>query len=196
MAGRISAVLCVSALLAPASPARAQGMPDPQEMQVQVQRIAQQRPREAEAAARAFLQLVAAERVAELDDLKTHLPDEYWNEVAQLTVQFEVVQNLSRRDSARAQLVGQIFGLEAHARTLQRAYRYGNETQRPAFRRQLERLISGHFDLENQLRLLEIKDIERRLADIRAETQRRIVKRAEFIQWAVDDIVRDAMRPR
>jgi len=173
-----------------------QQMPNPQEMQVQVQRIAQQRPREAEAAARAFLRLVAPERVADLDDLKTHSPDAYWQEVAQLTVQFGVVQNLNQRDSVRASLVARMFGLEANARTLQRAYRTANEAQRAAFRGQLETLIGGHFDLENQLRLLEIKDIERRLADVRTETQRRIDKRAELIRWAVDDIIRDATRPQ
>jgi len=176
--------------------AAAQEMPSPQMMQVEVQKIVQERPREAEAAARAFLQLVAADRVAELDDLKAHFPDAYWQEVAQLTVQFGVVQNLNRRDSVRASVVARMFGLEAHARTLQRAYRSANEARRTAYRSQLETLLGGHFDLENQLRLLEIKDIERRLTDVRAETQRRIDKRAEFVRWAVDDVIRDATRPQ
>lgn len=196
MARRISALLAVSGLLTAASAARAQEMPNPQAMQMQVQQIMQQRPREAEAAAHAFLQLVAPERLGELGVLKERTPDVYWNEVAQLTVQFEVVQNLNRRDSVRAQLVGRMFGLEAHARTLQRAYRHASEAQRAAFRTQLETLIGGHFDIENQLRLLEIKDIERRLADVRAETQRRLEKRLEFVRWSVDDIIRDALRPQ
>jgi hypothetical protein len=50
--------------------------------------------------------------------------------------------------------------------------------------------------LEDRLRSLEIADIERRLADVRAESQRRREKRAEFIKFAVDDIIRDAIRPR
>lgn len=188
-------VLATLGLLA-AAPAGAQEMPNPQAMQAQVLQIAQQRPREAEAAARAFLQLVAPERLGELETLKTRSPDAYWQEVAQLTVQFEVVQNLNRRDSVRADLVARMFGLEAHARTLQRAYRPANEAQRTAFRSQLETLIGGHFDLENQLRVLEIKDIERRLTEVQAETQRRIQRRAEFVRWAVDDIIRDATRPQ
>jgi hypothetical protein len=89
-----------------------------------------------------------------------------------------------------------MFGLEATARTLQRAYRGANEAQREDIRGQLEKVIAAHFDSENQLRLLEIKDIERRLGEVRAETQRRLDKRAEFIKFAVDDIVRDAIRPR
>jgi len=89
-----------------------------------------------------------------------------------------------------------MFGLESMARTLQRAYRFGSEAQRDVYRPQLEKVISSHFDIENQLRLLEIKDIERRLADVRAEAQRRQDKRAEFIKFAVDDIIRDAIRPR
>lgn len=170
-------------------------MPSPQAMQMQAQQIAQQRPREAEAAARAFLHLVAPEREGDLDVLKSHAPDAYWGEVGMLTVQFDMVQNLTRRDSVRAAFVAKMFGLEVQARTLQRAYRDANETQRALFRSQLETLIGEHFDIESQLRVLEIKDIERRLADVRAETQRRIDKRMEMIRWAVDDIIRDAMRP-
>jgi hypothetical protein len=186
-----------------ASSSAAQDMPNPQAMQMQVQQIMQQRPREAEAAARAFLHVISTQRgqgpeessLAMLEQLKTGDPDAYWGEVAQLTVQFDVVQNLARRDSVRAGLVTQMFGLESMARTLQRAYRGANETQRDGIRTQLEKVIAAHFDYENQLRLFEIKDIERRLSEVRAETQRRLDKRAEFIKFAVDDIVRDAMRP-
>jgi hypothetical protein len=229
MACRISAVIGVLGLLAAVSSA-AQEMPNPQAMQVQVQQIMQQRPREAEAAARAFLMIVAPERVDGLDSLRiqasssgnqplfvvdgqvvsgqpiagmgaqevsrSSLQDQYWMEVAQLTVQFDMVQKLSRRDSVRAQLVGKMFGLEANARAQQRAYRMASESNRPAIRKQIETLITQHFDLEDQLRALEIADIERRLADVRAESQRRRDKRAEFIKFAVDDIIRDAIRPR
>ncbi len=216
MACRISAVIGVVGLLA-ASSGAAQDMPNPQAMQMQVQQIMQQRPREAEAAARAFLMLVAPERVNGLDSLREQATagqtqpiivvdgvpvssppsqDQYWMEVAQLTVQFDMVQKLNRRDSVRAQLVGKMFGLEANARAQQRAYRIASESRRPAIRSQIETLISQHFDLEDQLRALEVADIERRLADVRAESQRRRDKRAEFIKFAVDDIVRDAVRPR
>lgn len=194
-------------LLLAASAGRAQDqgpMPNPQAMQMQVQQIAQQRPREAEAAARAFLQVISQQqgqgpvetKLTVLESLKAHDLDAYWREVAQLTVQFDVVQSLARRDSMRAGLVTQMFGLELMARTLQLAYRDANETQREAYRSQIEKVISAHFDFENQLRILEIRDIERRLADVRADTQRRIDKRAEFIKFAVDDIIRDAIRPR
>lgn len=208
----------VSASLAGAQdPTSPQGMPSPQAMQMQVQQIMQQRPREAEAAARAFLLIVAPDRVAGLDSLRQQAnassnqplvvvdgtqissppaQDQYWSEVAQLTVQFDMVQKLSQRDSVRAQLVAKMFGLEANARAQQRAYRTASEAQRPAIRSRLETLIAHHFDVEDQVRALEIADIERRLTEVRAETQRRRDKRAEFVRWAVDDIVRDAMRPR
>jgi len=173
-----------------------QAMPNPQEMQMQVQRIMQERPREAEAASRAWLQNVAPDLIPGLDSLKGSAVDQYWMEVGQLTVQFSVFQNISRRDSVRAQLVGKMFGLEANARAQQRAYRTASEASRPAIRKQIEGFITQHFDLEDQVRALEIADIERRLADVRAESQRRRDKRAEFIKFAVDDIVRDAIRPR
>ena len=216
MACRISSVIGVFGLLA-ASSGAAQDMPNPQAMQLQVQQIMQQRPREAEAAARAFLMLVAPDRLNGLDSLRERAngtfneplvvidgvpvssppsQEQYWMEVAQLTVQFDMVQKLSRRDSVRAQLVGKMFGLEANARAQQRGYRMASESRRPAIRTQIETLISQHFDVEDQLRALEIADIEHRLADVRAESQRRRDKRAEFIRFSVDDIIRDAIRPR
>jgi hypothetical protein len=173
-----------------------QAMPNPQEMQMQVHRIMQERPREAEAAARGWLQNVAPDLIPALDSLKRASLDQYWMEVGQLTVQFHVFQNVWQRDTVRAQHVGKMFGLEAHARAQQRAYRTASEASRPAIRRQIEVLISQHFDLEDQLRGLEVADIERRLAEVRAETQRRRDKRAEFVKWAVDDIIRDATRPQ
>jgi hypothetical protein len=188
--------LSLALLFVAAAAAAAQEMPNPQAMQMQVQKIAQERPREAEAAARAFLQNIAPDRIAGLDSLKAAAPDNYWMEVAQLTVQFDMFQNLSRRDTVRAQLVARMFGIEANARALQRTYRGASEAQRAAIRSQLEALIGRHFDIENQLRGLEIADIERRLADVRSETQRRIEKRLEFVRWAVDDIIRDATRPQ
>jgi hypothetical protein len=203
-----NAGLALVLVLFPATRASAQDpgqtMPNPQAMQMQVQRIAEQRPREAEAAARGFLHVISMQRgqgpaessIAALDQLKANDPDAYWGEVAQLTVQFDVVQSLVRRDSVRAGLVTQMFGLEANARAQQRAYRTASESSRPAIRKQIEVLITQHFDLEDQLRAREIADIERRLADVRAESQRRREKRAEFIRFAVDDIVRDAVRPR
>ena len=192
-------LLAGAGLLFAARSVRAQDqspMPNPQAMQMHVQRIAQERPREAEAASRAWLQNVAPELIPQLDSLKAASTDEYWMEVGQLTVQFDMFQNLWRRDSVRAQLVGRMFGLEANARARQRAYRTATEAQRQALRAQIEALITQHFDLEDRLRSLEIADIERRLADVRAESQRRREKRAEFIKFAVDDIVRDAIRPR
>ena len=199
MACRTSLLLAATGLLV-AGAARGQDpqnpMPNPQAMQMQVQRIAQERPREAEAAARAWLQNSAPELIPALDSLRTASTDQYWMEVAQLTVQFDVFQNVMRRDTVRAQLVGKMFGLEAKARAQQRAYRTASESSRPAIRKQIETLISQHFDLEDQLRGLEVADIERRLADVRAETQRRREKRAEFIRWTVDDIIRDATRPQ
>ena len=216
MACRISAVMGVFGLLA-ASSSAAQEMPNPQAMQMQVQQIMQQRPREAEAAARAFLMLVAPERLKALDSLREQAnaghnqpivvvdgvpvssppsQDQYWMEVAQLTVQFDMVQKLKGRDSVRAQLVSRMFGLEANARAEQRAYRTASESNRPAIQRRIVVIIDQHFDLEDMLRDLEIADIERRLADVRAESQRRRDHRAEYIKFAVDDIVRDAIRPR
>ena len=187
--------------------------PNPQAMQMQVQKIAQERPREAEAAARAFLHLVAQDRVGALDSLKASALDSYWMEVGQLTVQFDMVQNLVRRDSVRAGLVAKMFGIEVYARGLQRTYRAASvvrsnqpvlvvdgvpvdnsSPQLQQIRTQLTALIGQHFDVEDQLRALEVADIERRLTEVRAESQRRREKRVELVKWAVDDIIRDATR--
>src|SRR6266704_514128 len=158
-------------LLVAATAARAQEPPSLQMMQLQVQRIAQERPPEAEGVAREFLRVIASDRVAGLDSLKARSLDMYWMEI------------------------GQMFGTEAQARALQRDYHDATEPQRQAIRGRLEATITRHFEFEDQLRGLEIADIERRLVEVRAESERRRQKRAELVRWAVDDIVRDALRP-
>src|SRR5437773_12194495 len=107
-------------------------------MQKQVQFIMQERPRETEAASRAWLQNVAPDLIPSPDSLKASALEQYWTEVAQLTVQFGVFQNIWRRDSARAQLVGKMFGLEANARAQQRASRTASDATRAATRMQIE----------------------------------------------------------
>src|SRR5258708_13126863 len=127
MGCRTNTLLALGCLLVFAPVARAQEaqdpMPNPQAMQMQVQRIMQGRPREAEAAARGWLNNVGPDLIPVLDSLKTASPDQYWGEVAQLTVQFDVFQNISRRDSVRAQLGGKMFGLEPHPRAHHPNYR-------------------------------------------------------------------------
>src|SRR5438094_5465645 len=121
MACRTKALIGVLGLLA-ASSGAAQDMPNPQAMQMQVQQIMQQRPREAEAAARAFLMLVAPDRVNGLDSLREQanaannqpigvlggLPvprppaqDPCCMEGAHLTGLIHLVPKLSRRGSVR-----------------------------------------------------------------------------------------------
>src|SRR3989440_7039031 len=68
MVSRISVISVVCGFLTAASGA-AQDMPNPPPMQMQVQQIMQQRPRDAEAAARAFLMLVAPNLTNMLDSL-------------------------------------------------------------------------------------------------------------------------------
>jgi len=172
-----------------------QEMPNPQQLQMQIQRIAQERPPQAEGFAREFLQQIVPGHAPSLDSLKAAAPDPYWMEIGQLMVQREMVQNLSRRDTVRGKLMAQVFGTEAQARSLQRAYRGSSESQRQGLRAQLESIITRHFEIEDQLRALEVADIERRLAEVRAESDRNRQKRAELVKWAVDGIIRDVMKP-
>src|SRR5258708_23701202 len=160
MGCRTNTLLALGCLLVFAPVARAQEaqdpMPNPQAMQMQVQRIMQGRPREAEAAARGWLNNVGPDLIPVLDSLKTASPDQYWGEVAQLTVQFDVFQNISRRDSVRAQLVGKMFGLEAHARAQQRDYRTAWDGARPGIRKRIETVSTQHFHCEGPLRAVEV----------------------------------------
>ena len=203
MACRTKGLMIVAALMGLGG-ATAHAQDIPPQLHEQRQKIERERPREAEAAARAFLHALTLQQeapfqlerqLAELDSLKQRSPDHYWNEVALLTVQFEMVQNLVRRDSTRADLVTKMFGTEVSARGLQREYRGATEARRALIRRELEQLIDRHFGVEEKLREREVADIERRLAQVRAESQKRRDKRGEIVKWAVDDIIRDATRP-
>lgn len=165
---------------------------------MQMQTIARERPPQAEAAARAFLFHIVPERqctamvCAALDSLeRADLPG-YWMEVAQLTVQFDVFQQVVARDSARARQLAVLFGTEFEARVLQRAWRGASAGERRAIRARLEPLIARHLDVEDALRELEVRDIEGRVAQVRAETERRRNQRAELVRRAVDDIIAGA----
>jgi len=167
-----------------------------------VRQIVEQRPRQAEMAARAFLFHIARDRfrpapdtTGYLDSLKRRDAEVYWREVAQLAVQFDIFQNVHQRDSLRAGLMGRMFGIELQARDIQRSWRSAGESERLRGRARLQELMTQHFDIEDQLRMMEMRDIERRLREVGNETERRRLRKAELVRWRVDDIIRDAERP-
>ena len=201
------------------NPQMAGDMPDDQASQ-QIINITRDRPPQAEAAARAAVYNFAPRRfgnteplfivdgvpqprapetgvipVPVLDQLKAADLDGYWREVAQLVLQFDVFQRVVARDTARARTLAAMFGTEFEARVIQRAWRAASESDRTRMRSQLETLMTTHFEMEDRLRALEMQDIERRLADVRAETERRRQRRAEMVRWSVDDIIHGAERP-
>jgi hypothetical protein len=187
------------------------------EMRTAIEQIARDRPPQAEAAAREMVRRLQLER-ATLDSLRQRSPAEYWAEVAQLTVQREMLAH--QEDSLRQRLMAQLFGTEARARALQRDYRevrggritVGNgqpvvvvdgvaitdttESGRVrAIRERLQVILERHFAAEDSLRSLEIADVERRLAQVRAETEHRRRERAALVRQMVDQVLRDAGRP-
>lgn len=197
----ISTALMVLAL---AGGLAAQDTPETERQQQQIRSIMRERPPHAESAARAFVFNIAPNRVATgegpigvpvLDQLKTANPDAYWAEVGQLVVQFEMFAQVMQRDSARSRQMATLFATEFEARTIRRSWRGASEAERRTLRSQLEALMSRHFEAEDQLRALEVRDIERRLGEVRAETARRRARRDELVRWAVDDIIHQAQRP-
>lgn len=191
-------------MLAAIAAARGQSAPNLQQpdlqamqMQAQIQLILMNRSPESEAVGRDWLQKIAPDVLHAVDSLKQAAYEVYWTEIAQLAAQQGLVSNIVfTKDTVRANVVTKMFGVEARARGQQRAYRTAAAASRPAIRATIEALMTQHFDLQDQLRTLEVADIERRLADVRAENQRRRDNRSEFVKFAVDDIIRDAVRPR
>jgi len=230
----------LAALAALATTARAQDSAQMAAQQTQVramvEQIARDRPPQAENAARDLLRQLQIEGAA-LDSLRQRSLAEYWAEVAQLTVQREMLMH--QADALRQKLMAQMFGAEAQARALQRDFiqirqnrgaspSVGNQpliivdgvpvnsgapisgvptnaatiTVRPdsgrerAIRQQLQVVLERHFAAEDALRALEIADVERRLAQVRAETVRRRRDRAELVRQMVEDVLRDAQRPQ
>ena len=186
------------------------------EMRMALEQIARDRPPQAEAAAREMVRRLQLER-AVLDSLRQRSPAEYWAEVAQLTVQREM---LMHQDSLRQHLMAQLFGAEARARALQRDYRQirgsgpttansqplvvvdgvpvsdtSESGRERAIRERLQVILERHFAAEDSLRTLEIADVERRLAQVRAETERRRRERAALVRQMVDQVLRDAGKP-
>jgi len=185
------------------------------EMRMAVEQIARDRPPQAEAAAREMVRLLQLERAA-LDSLRQRSLAEYWAEVAQLTVQREMLKH--QEDTLRQRLMAQLFGTEARARALQRDYREIHDSRTAenqpvvvangvpvtdtadsrrerVIRERLQAILERHFAAEDSLRTLEIADVERRLAQVRAETDRRRRERAVLVRQMVDQVLRDAGKP-
>lgn len=167
------------------------------QMRAMVEQIARDRPPQAEAAASELYARLLLQR-ASLDSLRQRSLAEYWGEVAQLTVQREMLSH--QQDSSKARLMTLLFASEARARALQRDYRdearAGQDTDRVRnIRQRLEELITRHMAAEDSLRSLEIADVERRLVQIRADAERRKRLRAELVRQQVEQILRDATRP-
>jgi len=163
------------------------------EMRAAIEQIARDRPPQAEAAAREMLRRFQIERTA-MDSLRQRSLAEYWAEVAQLTVQREMLMH--QEDSLRQNLMAQMFGAEARARALQRDYREtADSTRERAIRERLQVILERHFTAEDSLRTLEIADVERRLAQVRAETERRRRERSALVRQMVDQVLRDAGKP-
>lgn len=167
------------------------------QMRALIEQISRDRPPQAEAAASDLYARLQLQRTV-LDSLRARSLAEYWGEVAQLTVQRQML--LSQQDSSKARLMSQLFASEAQARSLQRDYRDGYRTVDDSnrvrlIRQRLEELITRHMAAEDSLRQLEIADVERRLVQIRAEGDRRKRDRALLVRAQVDQILRDALRP-
>jgi len=193
----------------------AQAVAQQAELRAMVEHIARERPPQAEYAARELLRRVQMDP-AVLDSLRQRSLAEYWAEVAQLTVHQQMLSQM--RDSMRQQLMAQMFGAEVRARSLQRDYRRmidtiggqgqpvlvvdgvpvnetANRERLRVLRQQLQVILERHLAAEDSLRSLEIADVERRLAQVRAETARRRRDRAALIQEMVEQVLRDAKPP-
>ena len=160
---------------------------------IMIEQIARERPRQAELAAREMLRRLMIEQQM-LDSLRARSTADYWSEIAQLTVQRQMLA--SQGDSARRALMSQMFGAEARARGLQRAVRDGvDSTQEGVIRVRLLTILERHLAAEDSLRDLEVADIERRLAQVRAETRRRRREREVLVRRMVEQVLEDARRP-
>jgi hypothetical protein len=193
----LAAVFTLAVLVPAAAAAQGHVAAPPDEIQGHIQRIAHERPMQAVAAAHAFLQLagLGEHRIPRLDSLKTFNLDAYWMEVAHLAAHFHAVQNMSQRDTMRTGMLVHMFTSEAEARELQRRYRTAPAAERRAIEGRLTEVITRHFEIEDQMRNLELLDIQRRVTEIRAETERRQQRRAELVRWTVEGIIRDATKP-
>jgi hypothetical protein len=193
----LASTLTLAALVALPRPAPAQDSAQQAQQAAQlramVEQIARERPPQAEAAAREMLRQLQIQQAA-LDSLRARSQGEYWAEVARLNVQLEMLRNTP--DALRREMMARMFGEQARARELQRGYHpTADSAQERAIRARLQAVLDRHFAAEDSLRSLEIAEVERRLAQVRAETVRRRRERAELVRQMVEEVLRDARRP-
>ena len=158
-----------------------------------IEQIARDRPPQAETMARKMMQVIQMQQSV-YDSLRARSLAEYWAEVAQLAVQRQMLE--AQQDSMRRALMSQMFSAEARARGLQRAVRQGvDSAMERTIRDRLVTLLERHIAAEDSLRDLEVRDIERRIVEIRAETARRRREREVLVRRMVEQVLEDARRP-
>lgn len=185
---------CAALVSLAALPATARGQDSAQQAaatQQMLQQIMRDRPPQAEFAARDLWRTFRLSPGA-LDSLRGRSEGEYWSEVAQLTIQHEMLSHAP--DSLRQRLMAELFAEEAQARMLQRMYRV-DSTVESAVRDRLAALLDRHFGAEDSLRALEIADVERRLAQVRADNEQRRRNRAALVRQMVEQVLRSARQP-
>ena len=133
--------------------------------------------------------------VAVLDSLKVLAPEDYWQEVAILATQRGMIDEVARRDTARADLIQRMFSNEFATRRLRRMHRTADEPGRARIRSDVMLAVNIHYDLETELMKREVDDATLRLSLINGALKKRPDERYERVTKAVDDILGGNGRP-
>ena len=145
---------------------------------------------EQEAEALEYLREVYPERVEDILVWKDLRPDQYRRGLSRAFREMRFMKMLKEKNPERYARVSEEKQLERKSRSLAKKYREADdETEKARLREELEVLLDGLFDYRQMNRKGEIERLEKRLAELREDNQKRLANKEEIVQKRLRELL-------
>jgi len=176
-------------------------MPSTQEGQERVRPREQRRRQEPEALylnpdqekeALEYLKEFHPGRGGDLLLLKASRPERYWTFLSRAFREMRYLEGLKEKDPERYERVSREKKLEREAWNLSRQYRQTEDDKVKArLKEELKNLLDQVFDFRQMNRQEEIEKLEKRLAELKENNQKRLANKEEIVQRRLKQILGD-----
>lgn len=124
--------------------------------------------------------------------LKARRPERYWTVLSRAFREMRYLEGLKEKDPERYERVSREKKLEREAWNLSRKYRQTeDDNEKVRLREELKSLLDQVFDYRQMNRQEEIEKLEKRLAELKENNQRRLANKNEIVQRRLKQLLGD-----
>ena len=150
-------------------------------------------PREERSELLAFMREHFPAVAEELEYLKEDRPELFERRLRRMAPEFRRLMDIMRSDPQRGQLMIQERKLDLRIRLVVRqVHLVDDNSQKAELREQLRELLGEAFDCRLKRRELEVRSLEARIAELKAELSSLTVRRERIIERQLEDFQEDA----